>query len=63
MKTDTMAVFGLFVALTEVTGRKPATVVPEPEFERFKFPARERAVTRASALAAANDPALAELAA
>lgn len=63
MKTDTMAMFGLFVALTELVGREPATVVPEPEFKRFKFPAREAAVVRAGALAPANDPAVAGLAA
>jgi len=56
MTTDTMAMFGLFVAMTEMTGRKPAAVVPEPEFARFKFPERKAAV-RAAALAPANDPA------
>jgi hypothetical protein len=57
MTTDTMAMFGLFAAMTEMT-RKPTAVVPEPEFARFVFPDRKAAVAaRAWALAAANDPA------
>jgi hypothetical protein len=55
MTTDTMAMFGVFVAMTEMT-RKPTAVVPEPEFARFKFPERKAAV-RAAGLAPANDPA------
>ncbi len=55
MTTDTMAMFGLFVAMNEMAGRKTAAVVPEPEFERFAFPERKAAV-RAGALAPVNDP-------
>ncbi len=54
MTTDTMAMFGLFVAMTEMT-RKPTAVVPEPEFARFAFPERKAAI-RARALAPVNDP-------
>jgi len=56
MTTDTMAMFGVFVAMTEMTGRKTAAVVPEPEFVPFKFPERKVAV-RAGELEPANDPA------
>lgn len=56
MTTDTMAMFGLYVAMGEITGRKTAAVVPEPEFKPFKLPERKVAV-RAGELEPANDPA------
>jgi len=63
MTTDTMAMLGVFVAMNEMTGRKPAAVVPEPEFTRFKFPERRAAAPRAEEVAAANEPAANERAA
>lgn len=64
MTTDTMAMIDLFVAMNELTGRKPAAVVPEPEFTRFKLAERKAAAAvRAGELTPANDPAANERAA
>ncbi len=54
MMTDTMAMFGLFAAMNEITGRKDGAVVPEPEFERFALPGRRGAGVRAERLTPVN---------
>lgn len=55
MMTDTMALFAMFGALTELTGRnRSEAVVPEPEFKRFHLPKRSGTTARAAALAPVN---------